>query len=98
MKCLETRTRNGLRWRRYQTDDGRRFSTYELPSTVLLGVTSMARVQVRLAKWNKAEEQRTRLSRIRRQLEEGVKPLAVADSEGVSTRYVQRLKKRMMDV
>lgn len=94
MKCLETRTRNGMRWRRYLTEDGRRVTTYELPSTVLMGVTTMARIQGRLASWNKAEEQRARQVRIRRQIADGVKPLAIANSEGVSTRYVERIRKK----
>ena len=95
MKCLETRTRNGMRWRRYLTEDGRRVTTYELPSTVLMGVTTMARIQGRLASWNKAEDQRTRRARILRQIADGVKPLAIADSEGVSTRHVERIRKKV---
>lgn len=89
--------RNGMRWRRYLTDDGRRIVTYELPVTVLMGATTMARIQTRLTSYQKAEEQRARRARILRQIAEGVKPLAIADAEGVSTRQVERIRKALND-
>ena len=95
MKCVETRTRNGMRWRRYLTDDGRRIVTYELPVTVLMGATTMARIQTRLTSYQKAEEQRARRARILRNIDAGVKPLAIADAEGVSTRQVERIRKQL---
>jgi hypothetical protein len=97
MKCVETRTRNGMRWRRYLTDDGRRIVTYELPVTVLLGATTMGRIQTRLTSYQKAEEQRARRARILRNINAGVKPLAIADVEGISTRHVQRIRKALND-
>lgn len=35
MKCLETRRRNGMKWRRYRTEDGARWIIYEVPASVI---------------------------------------------------------------
>ena len=35
MRCLETRRRNGMKWRRYRTEDGAIVTTYEVPVEVL---------------------------------------------------------------
>ena len=35
MKCLETRNRKGIKWRRYRTETGERFTSMEIPEVVV---------------------------------------------------------------
>ena len=95
MKCLETRQRNGMKWRRYRTPDGRTLTTYELPATVLSGVTTMARLRARLEMFEKGEAMRARRQLVLQRIGEGVKPLAIADELGMSTREVQRVRRML---
>jgi hypothetical protein len=94
MKCLETRQRNGIKTRRYLTDDGRRFSTYELPVSVLRGI-GMKRVHQELERWQRGETLRARLVQIKKRVAEGVKPLAIADEFGVTETRVRQIRKEM---
>lgn len=91
MKCLETRKKDGMRWRRYRTDDGRIVTTYELPTTVLKGVAPPDKLRARLASFQRGEKTRERRAALLAKLAEGIKPLAIADELGMSTRQVQRL-------
>lgn len=97
MKCLETRQRNGLKWRRYRTEDGRTVTTFELPTSVLRGITTAARLNARLETWRRGEAQRTRRAAVLKRLAQGVKPAAVAHEFGLSDREVQRIRKRMLE-
>lgn len=54
MKCLETRRKSGMRWRRYRTDDGRTTNTYELPEAVVSYI-GLARVEALVAKFERGE-------------------------------------------
>lgn len=92
MKCLETRKRNGMTWRRYRTDDGRIVTTFELPTQVLRSVTTLDKIQSRIEGNLRAQESQARRKRIRALLADGWKPLAIASELAVGVRYVQQIK------
>jgi len=94
MKCLETRQRNGMKWRRYRTADGRTITTYELPEAVLKGAAPAAKLKERLEMWQNGERLRARRHAVLARIEQGLKPLAIADELGLSTRQVQMLKRK----
>lgn len=99
MKCLETRLRaDGIRARRYELDDGRRITTFELPATVLKGV-GMKRLREQMTVWQRGERQRTeihaRRQRIEELLREKVKPTAIAHEVGVTEERVRQIRKEM---
>lgn len=93
MKCLETRRRNGMKWRRYRAPDGHTFTTYELPSAVLLGVTTLARIAKRLEQWHRGQAAAARRAQAEAMLAEGVKPVAIAHELGLSPRTVERYRR-----
>ena len=92
MKCLETRKKHGMTWRRYRTDDGRIVTTFELPTQVLRSVTAFSKLEVRLAGNLRAQESQARRKRIMALLADGWKPLAVSVELNVGLRYVQQIK------
>lgn len=91
MKCLETRKRKGMKWRRYRTADGAIWTTYEVPASVLshLGNKTLQRALaaagMRLAALN-------RVARIKAALVAEIKPAAIAHDEGVSEAYVRHIR------
>lgn len=95
MKVLETRRRDGMKWRRYRTDDGRTITTYELPAPVLRSIAPQWKVQERLAAWERGEKTRARRALIVQRIAEGVKPLAIAAEVGMTDRAVQRIKSQL---
>lgn len=92
MKCLETRRRNGMKWRRYRTEEGASWTTYEVPIAVVseLGPKtlkeSLERAQRKLERLN-------RNARALRMLSQGIKPLAVAVEVGLSESQVTRIRR-----
>lgn len=94
MKCLETRNRGGIKYRRYLAEDGRVVRTYEVPATVLK-VIGMKRVRDALETWQRGEDRRARQIRMRELLSQGVKPLAIADELGVTEQRVRQMRKAM---
>lgn len=99
MKCLETRTRpDGIKARRYQLDDGRRITTFELPATVIKGI-GLKRVQEFMAIWQRGEkartETKTRRQRIVEMLEQNIKPTAIAHEVGVTDQRVRQIRKEL---
>jgi hypothetical protein len=75
---LETRTRDGLKWRRLRTATGRTYWTVEVPETVLRAVATQAQVAARLERWLSGEAKRERIAEISRLAVDGVKPDAIA--------------------
>lgn len=101
MKCLETRTRpDGIKARRYQLDDGRRITTFELPATVIKGI-GLKRVQEFMEIWQRGEKARSdshsRRQRIEAMLAENIKPTAIAHEVGVTEERVRQIRKEMQD-
>lgn len=88
MKCLETRRRDGMRWRRYRTEDGRTVTTYELPTAVLRAF-DRKKLQEALAAHARGEALRTRGKRIDDLILAGWKPTAIAHEIGVSEAAVR---------
>ena len=95
MKCLETRKRGAMKWRRYRTDDGRIITTLEIPESVVGGVTTKKKLNERLEGWLRGEKQRTRAELVCKMIKEGIKPLAIADSVGMTERGIYHVKEAM---
>ena len=93
MKCLETRQRNGMKWRRYRAPDGSTHQTYEVPVAVV-GVLGVKRLREELQRAARRQAIRQRNARIRRLLAEGWKPLAIAAEVGLSEAMVRRLRQK----
>lgn len=99
MKCLETRTRSdGIRTRRYQLEDGRRITMFEVPATVIKAIGEK-KVQELMAVWKRGEQQRTdshaRRQRIVEMLEQGIKPTAIAHEVGCTDQRVRQIRKEI---
>jgi hypothetical protein len=95
MKCLETRTRpDGIKARRYELDDGRRTTTFELPASVVKAI-GLKRVQEFMEIWQRGEKQRSRRQRIEELLRERVKPTAIAHEVGCTEERVRQIRKEM---
>ena len=101
MKCLETRTRaDGIKSRRYELDDGRRITMFELPATVIKAI-GMKRVQEFMQDWKRGEARRTkshtRRERIVEMLAQGIKPTAIAHEVGCTDQRVRQIRKEIED-
>ncbi len=97
MKVLETRRKDGMKWRRYRTADGRTVTTYEVPAPVLRGIVPASRLRARLAQWENGEKLRTRHTLMCKRIAEGVKPEAIAYELGLTARSVQRAKQKIRE-
>lgn len=100
-RVLDTReVAPGMRRRRYERDDGTRYTTLEVPATVLRGVSSVRQVEEALATWHRGEAARglarKRQARAEALLRAGVKPTAVAHELGVSDARVRQWRKAML--
>lgn len=93
-KCLETRSRRGLRWRRYAGPGGR-VTTYEIPEEVLRGCAAWKNIALRLEKWNRAQERKAVTEQVKRMLAEGIKPEAVAHETGRHVGNVRKWRKKI---
>lgn len=99
MRCMETRTRaDGIKARRYQLDDGRRITMFELPASVVRAI-GIKRVQEYMEIWQRGEQQRAeshaRRQRIEQMLRENVKPTAIAHEVGCTDQRVRQIRKEM---
>lgn len=94
-RCLETRSRRGMKWRRYKTEDGRTITTYELPCAVLAGSAPAAKLSARLESWHRGQARHAVRIAAEDLLVQGTKPAAVAHALNISERHAQRLKKGM---
>lgn len=98
-RVLETRTvARDVKRRRYERKDGSRFTTVEVPLTVLTGI-GMRRVQEAIQRYERGEAKRAtaraRLARAESLLRDGVKPTAIAHELGVSDARVRQIRKAM---
>lgn len=94
MKCLETRARNGMRWRRYRTAEGAIVTTYEVPVAVL-GELGAARLREALQRAEREITRRKRNARALTLLAAGWKPLAVGQEVGLCEAQVRRLRQKV---
>lgn len=93
MKCLETRRKQGLKWRRYRDDDGLTHTTYEIPTQVWNAMAKRARA--RLEAYERGVAQRRVQAKALVLLQDGWKPEAVAHELKISVRVVQKLRKQL---
>lgn len=91
MKCLETRQRNGMKWRRYRTAEGVIVTTYEVPCTVVNGL-GISRLKAELQRARRQFDRETRNARARTLLAAGWKPAAVGVEVGLCESQVRRLR------
>lgn len=94
MKCLETRTKQGIRWRRYRLEDGRTMTTYEVPCSVLRSFPR-AKLQAAIEAHDRGEQRRSRTHRIDELVRAGWKPAAIAHETGVTEAAV-RLRRKVL--
>lgn len=90
MRCLETRRKNGMKWRRYRTEEGARLETYEVPATVIryLG-TAVLSEALRRAK--EAEDRARRNARMIELFRQGWKVTALASEFRISDAMARRI-------
>lgn len=99
-RVLETRTLGpGVKRRRYERSDGSRYTTVEVPLTVLRSLGGAKRLEETVAAWHRGEQSRavskTRRARIETLLRQGVKPTAIAHEVGVSEQRVRQIRKSL---
>lgn len=90
MKCLETRKRDGMKWRRYRTDDGRIVTTFEMPTQVVNLSSDLRR---RLAMWESKQQKLARKEKAKELLAAGWKTTAVASHFGLSDSWVRQIRR-----
>ena len=91
IRCLETRRRQGMKWRRYKTAEGVTFTTFEVPVQVI-GLLGAARLREELERAERTLERKTRNHRALALSAEGWKTVAVAHEIGLSDAQVRRIK------
>ena len=91
MKCLETRRRDGMKWRRYRDASGLEMTTFEVPCEVLADM-GKARLQEGLDRHAREWARRLRNQQALQLLESGWKPDAVAHELGMSASMVRRIR------
>lgn len=93
MRVLETRDRDGMRWRRYRDEHGVTHTTLEAPEAVvrLLGPTKL---RLALERAERTAARRRRNAAAIALLESGWKPIAVAAKVGLCESQVRRLRQQ----
>ena len=89
MKCLETRRRQGMKWRRYRTQKGATVTTFEVPCEVIrvLGARRLREELERAKRRLEAAEQKAQALAM---LASGAKTTAVAHEFGLADSTVRR--------
>ena len=90
--------RGGATRRRYETEDGRRYTTDELPETVVRAL-SMTKVMTYLQIWNRGEEVRVRAAKLKHEvsLRADWKATAVAHELGCTEARVRQIRKELQN-
>lgn len=90
-KVLSTRIRNGLRYRRYDSN-GIRYSMVELPVSVVKSIGTK-RVLAAYSTWQRGCTNRQRSAMLKEAIltRLGTKPTAIADELGCSEAYVRQI-------
>lgn len=96
MKCLETRRRHGMKWRRYRTEDDVIVTTYEVP-TAVLGELGWQRLRGALERAERQLARARRTAHAQALLREGWKTVAVAHEVGLCDSQVRRIAQRMRE-
>ena len=91
-KCLETRRKGALVFRRYlKADNQRRVGTVEIPVGIYRSLKRY--IDPRVAAWERGEAARDRLAHVLALAAEGNKQDYIADVVGVSQSYVSKALK-----
>jgi DNA-binding NarL/FixJ family response regulator len=95
MKCLETRRRpDGLKVRRYRTDEGVTVRTIEIPIEVFRSIMNPDRLAARLTGRMAELARQTKKQRALAMLAAGVKPVAIANDLGVTEKTVYKYRRQ----
>lgn len=90
MKCLETRVRKGMKWRRYRTADGATWTTYEVPVSVISYLSTKA-LKAALEAANARLARLDRNARIKAMCAQKIKVVAIAHEEGITEARVRQI-------
>jgi hypothetical protein len=96
-ECLETRIKDGLKWRRYRTPEGVVYTTYEIPTEIFHSVVPTGMYESRVQSWNRGQQRKEKRALAERLLQEGWKPLAIANEVGLVERTVTKYRKQLKD-
>lgn len=100
-ECLETRMKDGLKWRRYRTPTGAVYTTYEVPTDVFQQMIAAVAADPRFTdytqSWYREQHYKERLALAQRLLQEGCKPAAVANEVGFALTTVRRINKSLQE-
>jgi hypothetical protein len=91
-KCLETRVKDGLKWRRYRTPTGAVYTTYEIPTEIFHGVVPASKFASRVESWYREQRRKEKRALVERLLREGWKPLAIASEVGWAEKTVTKIR------
>lgn len=93
-RTIETRTRNGLKYRRYEKA-GERYTTVEVPLSVAKAL-GIKRLQEAYTRWQRGQQKRERSEQLRQAIVERLpgKPTAIAHELGCSEAYVRHVRQQ----
>lgn len=93
-RCIETRTRHGMKYRRYE-HQGKRWTTVEMPVSVMKAV-GVKRVNEAHATWQRGQAKREASEKLRNAIIERLpgKPTAIAHELGCSEAYVRHVRQQ----
>ena len=94
-RCIETRTRHGIKYRRYE-HQGKRYTTVEVPVSVVKSIGTK-RVNDAYAVWQRGQENREKSEQLRNAIIERLpgKPTAIAHELGCSETYVRMVRQQV---
>lgn len=100
-ECLETRIKDGLKWRRYRTPDGTVYTTYEVPTEIFQQMIAAVAADPKFAdytqSWYREGRYKEKVALAQRLLQEGCKPAAVANEVGFALTTIRRIKKSLQE-
>jgi hypothetical protein len=94
-RCLETRVKDGIKWRRYRTPSGATYTTYEIPTEVFHGIVPASRFASRMQSWYREQQRKEKRAVVERLLREGWKPLAIASEVGWAEKTITKIRQSM---
>jgi len=100
-ECLETRIKDGLKWRRYRTSEGAVYTTYEVPTEIFQQMVAAVAADPKFAdytqSWYREQQYKEKVALAERLLQEGCKPAAVANEVGFALTTIRRIKKTLQE-
>jgi hypothetical protein len=96
-ECLETRIKDGLKWRRYRTPEGAVYTTYEIPTEMFHSIVPPGMYESRVESWNREQKRKEKWALVEKLLLEGWKPLAIASEVGWTERTVTKVRSQMKE-